>query len=235
MQPSPWSIIPFENGTRSLAHPDQGNEPMHSKIGPEQESLQVYFSQSPWQCPKTADHPILWDVGLGTAANVCVSLREINQRRLLKHIQIESFESDPSGLRAAITNQLLPEYGSFKAVFDSLLSQGEAEFSFSNHLRVRWKLHIGDFMKCFSLADAPSIIYYDFFSPKICPELWSQSTFEKIVSYTKQHLNRPPSTTLVTYCAASAVRKNLKQAGFQVEIGTGTNAKRETTIAQIIW
>lgn len=66
-----------------------------------------------------------------------------------------------------------------------------------------------------------NLVYFDAFSPKHQGELWSVELFEKIY----HHMLK--GGVLTTYCAKGQVRRNLQQAGFQVERLPGPPGKRE--------
>lgn len=67
------------------------------------------------------------------------------------------------------------------------------------------------------------VIYYDAFSPKHVPDLWSKEVFEKM------HKLLKPSGILVTFCASGQFKRDLKTVGFIVETLPGAPGKREMT------
>ncbi|MFN4854779.1 MAG: tRNA (5-methylaminomethyl-2-thiouridine)(34)-methyltransferase MnmD [Bacteroidota bacterium] len=70
-----------------------------------------------------------------------------------------------------------------------------------------------------------NLVFHDAFSPNIQPELWSSAFFAKTADMMM------PDGVLVTYSAAGQVRRNLKDAGFEVEKIPGPPGKREMTRA----
>ena len=76
------------------------------------------------------------------------------------------------------------------------------------------------------LQDLPPVgtfdlVYYDAFAPEGHPELWTQEIFEKVAALLR------PGGVLTTYCSKSAVQRNLREAGFEVEKHVGPARKRE--------
>lgn len=70
------------------------------------------------------------------------------------------------------------------------------------------------------------LIYFDAFSPKEQPELWTEDVFRKMYGL----LNN--NGILVTYCAQGQMKRNLKAAGFRVKALKGFGSKREMTRAE---
>lgn len=69
------------------------------------------------------------------------------------------------------------------------------------------------------------IVFFDPFSPKVCPQLWDEETFKKV--YPKMS----HGAKLTTYSCAKKVRENLKLAGFKVIDGPIIGRKAPSTIA----
>ncbi len=72
------------------------------------------------------------------------------------------------------------------------------------------------------------IIYFDAFSPKKQPEMWSPEIFKKIYNL----LNK--DGFMVTYCANGNFRRTLKEIGFEVISLDGPPGKRQMTRANRI-
>jgi queuine tRNA-ribosyltransferase len=91
--------------------------------------------------------------------------------------------------------------------------------------QLAWTLYTGDFAEMFRAAPQPDVIFYDPFSSKTDPQLWSLATLSALFEF----LERP--VELFTYSASTAVRSTLLAAGFHVAQGVGSGPKSETTIA----
>ena len=65
-----------------------------------------------------------------------------------------------------------------------------------------------------------SLIFFDAFAPKVQDELWRLEVFERVYKMTAL------GGVLVTYCAKGQVRRDLIQAGFEVEKLEGPAGKR---------
>ncbi|HBH05472.1 MAG TPA: SAM-dependent methyltransferase [Flavobacteriales bacterium] len=76
------------------------------------------------------------------------------------------------------------------------------------------------------------VVFFDAFSPEAQPELWTVSIFSRILQFLKT------GGILVTYSAKGQVRRNLVQAGFEVERIPGPPGKREMLRArkpEVLW
>jgi tRNA U34 5-methylaminomethyl-2-thiouridine-forming methyltransferase MnmC len=65
------------------------------------------------------------------------------------------------------------------------------------------------------------VVYFDAFAPNKQPDLWSESTYNKIYN------NCSTGAPLVTYCAKGVVRRELAAVGFNVERIAGPPGKKE--------
>jgi tRNA U34 5-methylaminomethyl-2-thiouridine-forming methyltransferase MnmC len=75
-------------------------------------------------------------------------------------------------------------------------------------------------------ASIINVIFFDAFSPEKQPELWTVELF------TKMYDILAPDGLLVTYCSKSYVRRNMQQAGFQIEKLPGPHGKRDMVRAK---
>ncbi|OFZ23299.1 MAG: hypothetical protein A2X94_05195 [Bdellovibrionales bacterium GWB1_55_8] len=230
-------LIKFPNGhcsIRKVGRDGPLSESMHSSIGPWAEANEVYVAQSELVAKlkgqDTLAPVVIYDIGMGIAANALAAFEtwsSLQLDRAIRPLHIFSFENDLSGIELALSSSrefsFLERHGSLAA---ELLTSGTVTLpDCRGGPGFRWTLVHGDFLKGPSRALAPEIIFYDFYSPAVSPELWSVDAFTRLRSVCG------PVTVLVTYVAATAARSALLLAGFAVGQGSQTAAKRETTIA----
>ena len=228
-----YETVTFENGTSSLKVAATG-QMMHSRIGPWEEANQIYIQQSLLRekiMEKSKTALVLHDVGLGIAANAlaaiaCAESLPASSRRVL---HIISFETDPSALALALDQSskfefLIPKREALRA----LLKTGNWQ---SSDGKIRWSLISSDYRLSMKSAPSPEIIYFDFYAPQTCPDLWGLQIFKNIYESTLPLRNQKIPTRLATYSAATPVRVALLLAGFYVGYGTSTGIKSETTLA----
>ena len=214
-----YQLVQLRNGAFSLRSLQYG-ETMHPAIGPLAEAEALYVDQL--EIPKRAAERngpfVVWDVGLGAAANAIAVINATLGRELL----LLSFDSTTDPLHFALAhNDQLPYLKPFRRQIDSLVSAGEAQFD-----RIIWRLHLGNFP---ALLDhplpAPDAILFDPFSPAKNPEMWTAILFDRMF----KHLDQPCS--LANFSRSTMFRVSLLLAGFYVGRGQAIARKEETTIA----
>ncbi len=223
----PFRIHSHANGSHTLVDEENG-QAMHSRIGPRLEANLVYAARARIEERlSAAPDYALYDVGLGTGSNVTATLDRIRATPAARgRLRIFSFETKPDGLGAALANLGdFPELADWAGPLEDLFRKSAADFRVGD-VDVEWRLLVGDFYARMSEAPPPDDLFFDFYSPKIVPELWSYSAFARIREKIGERDAR-----LFTYSAATPVRVHLFAAGFFVGAGVSTGVKSETTIA----
>jgi len=200
-------------------------EIMHSRTDPMEEAHRLYVEQARLAeraRENSAEPVILWDVGLGAAANAMAAIECYENTDARRPLQIISFENDLDPLRLAATNLKLFPYLR-AALVDAILDAGEWR---ANDGKLIWKLLRGDFATTMNQAPAPDVIFYDMFSPNTSPELWRTTLFRQLFGVCRDRV-----TELFTYTCSTANRAALFAAGFLVARGRRAGEKIETTIA----
>lgn len=105
----------------------------------------------------------------------------------------------------------------------SSISPGHNSFPISDQLQL--ELFIGLFQDFAFPERDIDIIFFDAFSPKANPELWTSAVFRAL--YEHAH----PGAVMSTYCAAVSARAAMCHAGWHVARGPGFKTRREMTIA----
>ena len=227
-----YEIHTSAQGFSSVRQVSSG-EVMHSVNAPSHEADKLYVKQSFLSSrllkhEAQAEELVIWDVGLGAASNAMAAIRCFEKTYAeknangLRPLHLVSFEWDLDPLTLATKNP-----GRFPHLRHSaphrILESGRWEHA-SNLFQ--WELLRGDFSGFIESARIPDLIFYDPFSSKANPALWTREIFARIL---KRCL--PKSAELYTYSASTAVRVSLLTAGFFVAEGVGTGPKSATTIA----
>jgi queuine tRNA-ribosyltransferase len=206
-------------------------ETMHSLSDPILEATRLYVDQIKLADRAREQSIVVWDVGMGAAANAMAALRAVekahgetirSENGSPTTFLLQSFECDLDPLRLAFSEQKLFPYLQHSAPH-SLLKKGEWQ---SKGGRIEWRLTEGDFLKHFESSVLPDVIYYDPFSFKADSELWSVKVFRRL----RQVLGEK-DCLLVTYSNSNRVRARLLAAGFHVAKGVATPPKEATTLA----
>ncbi|MEO5667644.1 MAG: MnmC family methyltransferase [Bdellovibrionota bacterium] len=224
-----FELVPLENGIVSLRCLES-LEVFHPGIGPSEEARILHVEQQQLvERARASKDFVIWDVGLGAAANALTALRALQKGLPENHpypVVLQSFDKTLSPLKFALENaQALGYLLGFEKEIAELLERGEVRIG--NH--IVWKLHIGDFST--EIGDlalrAPDAIFYDPYSSKGNAEMWTLDNFSKL--FAKLDPNR--LCLLTNYTASTYIRVTLMMAGFNVGFGTQVHKKLHTTIA----
>jgi len=227
-----YEIHTSAQGFASVRQVSSG-EVMHSVNAPSDEANKLYVEQSILASrllkrEAQADELVIWDVGLGAASNAMAAIRCFERTygetgaNGLRPLRLVSFERDLDPLTLAAKHTGCFPHLRHGAPFQ-ILENGKWQHASS---LLQWELFKGDFRNLIESANIPDLIFYDPFSSKTDPALWTSEIFARIF---KRCL--PKSAELYTYSASTAVRVSLLTAGFFVAEGVGTGPKSDTTIA----
>ncbi|MBW2973068.1 hypothetical protein KY346_01605 [Candidatus Woesearchaeota archaeon] len=94
--------------------------------------------------------------------------------------------------------------------------------------RIKIKILLGDARETIKqVTEKVDAVFFDPFSPKVCPEFWTKEFFSDIKKVMKD------SAILTTYSCARIVRDNMKAVGFKVEDGPILGRRGPATIAKL--
>lgn len=219
-------IVVSGDGSHTLYLPGM-DETYHSLHGAMQETMHVFIEAGLNKFLEKKNHISILEIGFGTGLNALMTYRET----LKKDIFIEYHTLEPFPLPAEIYRQLN---------YPSLIHEvGIAEvFSVLHESAAGDKITVSprfSFVKYLAGIEAfnPSpfqvdLVYFDAFAPKKQPPVWVPENLNKIHGFMANE------GVLVTYCAGGQFRRDLKNAGFRVEILPGPPGKKEMTRAQKI-
>jgi len=213
-------------GFANILHVQSG-EIMHSRLAPMEEANRLYVGQAQFservKAGKRNDPLVVWDVGLGAAANAMAAILCHREAGLsgekLRPLKIVSFENDLDSLRLATAHEALFPYLRHPAP-RALLENG-----FWQEGTVSWELRMGDFPATIG-GDSPEVIFYDMYSAKTCRRPWLPETFARLHAACGNQ-----GSELFTYTVSTASRLAMLLAGFYVARGSAMGGKEETTIA----
>ena len=227
-----YQLVRLNNGicsVRSLAD----DETFHPVIGPVAEAEALYVNQLRLRerLRHHAGEFVVWDVGLGAAANALTVLRAT--RDLACHIRLVSFDHTLEPLEFALRHAAdLGYFGGYEDHLKEFLRARRVEFQDGGQ-SVDWEFHHGDFPAWLSSKKSgraqapPHAILFDAFSPARNPAMWTLPLFTHLF----QMLDPQRPCALPTYSRSTILRVTLLLAGFFVGVGHATGEKEETTIA----
>lgn len=229
--PSPYRLVRLASGTHSI-HSLAHGETFHPVIGPVAEAEALYVNQLRLR-ERLKDHVgefVVWDVGLGAAANAITVLRAA--RDFACPVRLVSFDNTGEPLKFALQNAgALGYFDGYEKQVEAILAQHTLRFTDGAH-EVDWQFHLGDFPALLTQPDAqalpkPHAILFDAYSPAKNPAMWTLPLFTKLF----QILDPQRPCALPTYSRSTIMRVTLLLAGFFVGVGHATGEKEETTIA----
>ena len=247
-----YQLVQLANGGKTLFSASYG-EKLHPGLGPQAEAELLYVRQLRI-CERMQGGTgefVVWDVGLGAAANAIATLRAT--RDIPGRLRLVSFDNTREPLEFALNNAAALGYvAGHEKQLDELLRTNHTEFA-NGKLSVTWEFHPGDFpallsqlvgrvspragsgKPCAAREDArpteeipaPHAIFYDAFSPAKNPAMWTLPVFENLF----RALDPARPCALTTYSRSTLLRTTLLLAGFCVGVGHATGMKEETTVA----
>jgi tRNA U34 5-methylaminomethyl-2-thiouridine-forming methyltransferase MnmC len=231
-----YQLVRLNNGicsVRSLVDA----ETFHPVVGPVAEAEALYVNQLRLRerLQNHAGEFVIWDVGLGAAANALTVLRATKD--IACQIRLVSFDHTLEPLEFALKNaDALGYFGGYENHLQEFLGEHRVKFQ-GGVQSVNWEFHLGDFptlladsklkTKNSKFSPPPHAILFDAYSPAKNPAMWTLPLFKNLF----QLLDPQRPCALPTYSRSTILRVTLLLAGFFVGVGHATGEKEETTIA----
>jgi tRNA U34 5-methylaminomethyl-2-thiouridine-forming methyltransferase MnmC len=228
---SGYKLVRLASGVHSV-HSLAHQETFHPVIGPVAEAEALYVRQLGLtnRLQRHAGEFVIWDVGLGAAANALTVLRET--REIGASVRLVSFDNTIEPLKFALEHRdSLGYLADYEGQIESLLREKQVAFV-NGKQSVNWEIHLAEFQTLVARPEAdslpkPDAIMFDAFSPAKNPEMWTQPLFANVFRL----LDPKRPCALPTYSRSTMLRVTLLLAGFFVGVGHATGEKEETTIA----
>ncbi|MBC7533597.1 MAG: methyltransferase [Oligoflexus sp.] len=221
---SEFEIVSLRSGIKSLRMV-ANQETFHPGIGPMAEARILHVEQQ--RLVERCSQPgkfVIWDVGLGAAANAVAAIEALIG--CAADVEIHSFDKTLSPLEFALANQddldyLVPHQVLIQTLLEKKIAQVRPNIS--------WHLHLGDFREVMLRKDLPSphACIYDPYSSVSNQEMWTLEHFKNLA----KRLDPAVPCLLTNYTGSSAIRVTWLMAGFYVGVGASVGKKAETTVA----
>ena len=253
---SQYAIVELQNGARTVRSLLEA-ETFHPVVGPaaEAEALYVRQLQLTERVNTTTGEFVVWDVGLGAAANALTAIKSIGDKlENPRQLRLISFDQTTAALAFALNHAAELDYISgYEEQVESLLDNQCVTFH-KGKLSVNWQLCSGDFPGLlnsgrvgrnrshgapesprFSGRDSgsgmeippPHAILFDPHSPQKNPAMWTLALFNGLF----RALDPQRPCALANYTRSTLARMAMLLGGFFVGVGHATGFKEETTVA----
>jgi queuine tRNA-ribosyltransferase len=221
-----FELVTLKSGARTVRHLGHG-EVMHP-VGPWEEANRLYVDQLELErrLSERGEEPVrILDVGLGAGTNAVAALTRalaMGDARV-RDLEVVSLEVDTTPLKLALGDaQGFAFLAPWRAAAEALLHEGRWDAP-----SLSWRLLRGDGAALVEELDGRfDLVFFDPFSPKANPSLWTIRVLRSIRSRMRRE-----GGVLATYSAATPTRVSLLLAGFFVGAGIPTGTKQETTVA----
>jgi queuine tRNA-ribosyltransferase len=221
-----FAFVTTRDGAPAVVDREVG-EVMHPVIGPAVESERLYVAQSRLRArlAEPGAPLVLFDVGLGAGSNALAAWRASSAAPPgARRLELVSFERDLGAFTLATSPEGVARLGT------SPLEAEAARALLASHryedARTLWRLRLGEALEGLASERAlADVVFWDPFSPKANPALWTLAAFRALRS------RCAPGATVFTYSTATATRAALLLAGFYVGVGDASGPKEQTTAA----
>jgi tRNA U34 5-methylaminomethyl-2-thiouridine-forming methyltransferase MnmC len=226
-----YQLVQLANGAWSV-HALAERETFHPVIGPVAEAEALYVRQLGLieRLRAHAGEFVVWDVGLGAAANSLTVLR--HTRAISRPLRLVSFDHTLEPLHFGLAHApQLGYFAGYEPAVQQLLAGKVARF-IDGVREVAWEVRRGDFPTLLAQPAAatlphPDAILFDAYSPARNPSMWTLPLFANLF----RRLDPARPCSLATYSRSTLLRVSLLVAGFFVGAGHATGKKEETTLA----
>ncbi|WP_320676567.1 MnmC family methyltransferase [Prochlorococcus sp. MIT 1300] len=201
------SLIQTNDGSISL-HSHFFKEGFHSSKGALKEAKEKFIIPSSIEKLKSHSPIYILDVCFGLGYNTGVLLESLNIKKTT--VSWWGLEIDHRPIQIALQEPVFLNQWSSDVLKILKSIRDTSHWSFENsHGSLLW----GDAREQINLLPKDfqaQLILHDAFSPRKCPELWSEEFLSNLVK------RLAPGGQLITYCRAAAVRASLRRAGLSL-------------------
>jgi tRNA U34 5-methylaminomethyl-2-thiouridine-forming methyltransferase MnmC len=216
--------IACKDGSWTFHNHDIG-EAYHTPLGAAMEAREKFAAAVELESRAQKKNITILDVCYGLGYNSAAALEIIHKENPDCSVHIIGLEIDKD---IVIDAMQLPFPFTPKEPFETLTKNyDDKEHSFNyKDARVTIIVLIGDAKERIKeIKEQADVVFFDAFSPKKQPEMWTEQFFKDIYHVCKKN------ASLVTYSCARPVRDNMTQAGFIVSNGPVVGRRGPATIA----
>jgi len=214
-------LIETQDGSHSLYVPEL-NETYHSFHGAIQESQHVFIRMGlHYFLDKFQSNKIkILEVGFGTGLNAMLSYRDLTKKQIRTwYDTIEPFPIGEDIWKKLNYVEKLDFEGAEKIYTELHSSAWDTKNELAEgYLFTKYKEKLEDIEL---LPNHYDVVFFDAFAPNKQPELWHLDQLKKVVASMKDE------AVFVTYCAQGQFKRDLREAGLEIESLPGPPGKKE--------
>lgn len=216
-------IVQTDDGSSTVFVPFL-NEHYHSRYGALAESLHIFIHEGFNSLGKRQVVSV-FEVGFGTGLNALLTCMEAERQSIqVIYHTVEKYPLDKEIIRKLNYPDMICETGLTEHVFSGI---HQAAWGRTVPITPRFTLlKVKADFAVFQPDYHYDLVYFDAFAPEKQPEMWRPEHFTRI--YKKMNYKG----VLVTYCVKGQVKRDLREAGFIVEVLPGPPGKRHMTRAR---
>jgi tRNA U34 5-methylaminomethyl-2-thiouridine-forming methyltransferase MnmC len=206
-----FSVV-TDDGSKTLFSTQFG-EHFHSKFGAITESMHVFIESGLLYIRPERDLKVL-EIGFGTGLNALLTAKHASKPIL--YTAIEAYPLPNDKVKELNYDAEMGEGGI------SLADLHEAGWGQAVEINDRFVLRkIESKLEEAELGSGYDVVFFDAFAPDVQPELWTAEIFRRIYDA------MVAGGVMTTYSAKGQVRRNMIEAGFEVERIPGPPGKRQ--------
>lgn len=214
-------LIETQDGSHSLYVPEL-NETYHSFHGAMQESQHVFIRMGLhyFLDRSRANQVKILEVGFGTGLNALLTFKDLTKKKIKTwYDTIEPFPVPTEILNKLNYVELVDFEGAQNAYNVMHESEWETKIQLSEgylFTKMQQTLQEVDLQ-----SNHYDLVFFDAFAPSKQPELWALPQLQKVVNSMKQ------GGVFVTYCAQGQFKRDIREAGLNIETLPGPPGKKE--------
>lgn len=208
---------------------DEYQETMHSTTGAKEEAIKKFVEPAKIrERAQTRDSIKILDICFGIGYNSAAAIDAIREENPRVKIIIYAIEKELSVLKQSqyVHSDEFECYEEIQSFISTLKpEQHEAIFNVQN---LELHIFIEDARTAIKRLKGNEfdVVFHDAFSPKKCPELWTEQFFKDVYAAMRD------KGVLTTYSCAREVRENLRRAKFLAKDGPRVGRRGPSTIAK---
>ncbi len=213
-----------QDGSPTLFN-EQYQEYYHSKSGAVEEAIEKYVKPCKIDELAKLGRMRILDIGFGLGYNAIAAIDTALRENPNCEIEITSFEKDKAIFKEL--KKLKPTLN-YYWILSKLEYDPKTKAYYYEDKNIFLKIKIGDALDTIKTVNEKyDTVFFDPFSPKKNPELWTADFFRELAKRMKKE------GILATYSYAKRVREALVEAGFEVFDGPIIGRRSPSTIARL--